>query len=553
MGLFSSNSSERQRQRERKRRQKARAKLKKQQEYKEKEAKKSKSGKSAAGKTIAFINSVIDLFSPTKSRTSHNRLIQNGSVFGLCSVLLLLGYGVSAHAHSVKEAIRARTQTFTATNLAFSKTQTEVSTKAKPFMTQDHKTVYIPFFVKNASQVDVDASKYHIVLMPYNQSTLTYHPVDVQLVSYGSSGHMFLIVKSSDKIQSQTVQFLLWSGSKLTDDSYNPTNDTSNTSIDTLAIKRKYDTLAFTINLGGSSVDVINKDQEKQVKEKVTHYNKKTKKKTSEVETKTITVPDPDGQYLYSNRKLAYIYNRIYAHKDIEKLQRRAKSYYSKLDIAISNVQRNWGMLNKSGYKMPKLPDWASNNSNNLADGLPLNFKQIQDLKLMDDPFIKNPNDERKINLAMKDYIRTNQDNDDSDDGSSDDDSSNLENQIQDLKEYKTVTKWQNMTLSNKGTGQKIEGTSTNDQGSNPPDQSSVSEWQALINAMEQVIEYKHQLYYTNPINIYQDYQTFLRATSSGSKMAQASNTGAITFSKTSGYNKHGKFMSIIGVPTSSK
>lgn len=49
---------------------------------------------------------------------------------------------------------------------------------------------------------------------------------------------------------------------------------------------------------------------------------------------------------------------------------------------------------------------------------------------------------------------------------------------------------------------------------------------------------------------MYGYYQDFLRYTSSGSESAKVENTGAITMSKTSGYNKHGKFMTIFGIPT---
>lgn len=563
MSLFhSADSDERRRQRERARRQKERERRNREYNKRHKvhsdNAKDAKKADSFASKTVNFIGSLLDLFMPTKARTTHNRLIQSGSAFGICMVLLVAGFMITRNAHVRKEIIRARTQTFTSSSLQFSKTQTEVSTKEHPFMTSDHKTVYIPFFIKDVSQVDVDASQYHILMMPLNGNKLDYRPTTVQLYSYGSSGHMFLVVHSADRIQNQTVQFLLWSGTTLTNDHYDSTSDDSNTTPDTLALKRKYDTLGFTINLGGSSIDVVNKTMEKRIKERVTKVvpQKHGKpKKVTQIKTVVKQVPDTNGQYLYGDRKLQYIYNRIYAGNKVKKVQKSAQHEYDQIKINVAKAKRDWNALHVAGYKLPKLPDWCLGPSNNLQHGLPLTFEQIQQLNLLNDPFITPSDSLKKVDLAYKkddgsdDNSTDNIDSDSDDSGAS---ASDILNNIQDEPEGKYIAHLGNLTIKNKATGQIITGSSNTDSddsnSKSTPDKASVEEWQDLQTSLANIVAAKVNIYRKDVLKIYGNYQDFLRATSSGSETAAARNTGGITMSKTAGHNAHGRYMTIFGI-----
>lgn len=567
MSLFhSQDSDERRRARERTRRQKERARREKeyQKQHKkvEQDRKDDQKSTSLAGKTVNFLGGLVDLFMPAKSRITHNRLIQSGAAFGICLILLIVGFGITRGAHIHKEIIRARTQTFTSTTLQFSKTQTEVSTHVRPFITQDRKTVYVPFYIKDTSQVDIDASKYHILMMPINGKELTYHPTIVQLYSYGSSGRMFLVVHSADPIQNQTVQFLLWSGTTLTNDHYDSSEDNSDTTPDTLALKQKYDTLGFTINLGGSSIDVISKTMAKKVQERVTENvpQKHGKpKKVTKIKTVVKQVPNPTGQYLYGDRKLQYIYNRIYAGKRLEKVQKNVKKNYDSININVAKVKRDWNALKTAGYKMPKLPDWGLGPANNLKNGLPLTYDQIEKLNLLNDPFITPSDSLKKVDLAYKKDNSVDSDDDaNASDNSGDDDSSSTStdtlSSIQGLPEGKYLTNLGNLTLKNKATGQIITGSSDTDDSSDhsrtAPDKSSVEEWQDLQESLANIVVAKNKIYNKDVLTMYGYYQDFLRYTSSGSESAKVANTGAITMSKTSGYNKHGKYMTIFGIPT---
>ena len=172
----------------------------------------------SVGKCLDFMVACVSLFMPEKSRIDHHRLMKQGAVFGVCLVLITAGVGLSYQGYLHKQAIANAVQSFTTEGLQFSKTGTTVETSTKPFQTSDHKTVYIPLKITDMSNMEPDASKYHIIMIPKGGEEFKYHPSIIQLYSYGSTGNMFLVVKSADKIQNQIVQIIMWTGENLSND-----------------------------------------------------------------------------------------------------------------------------------------------------------------------------------------------------------------------------------------------------------------------------------------------------------------------------------------------
>lgn len=504
------------------------------------------------GKFLDFMVACVSLFMPEKSRIDHHRLMKQGAVFGVCLVLITAGIGLSYRGYIHKQAIANAVQSFTTGGLEFSKTGTDVETTTKPFQTSDHKTVYIPLKISDMSNMEPDASKYHIIMIPKGGAEFKYHPSIIQLYSYGSTGNMFLVVKSADRIQNQLVQIIMWTGENLSNDSYDPDDDTDTSDSGLAKFKAKYDTLAFTINLGATSIKPVK--QYKMASVKVTKRvkvdseesspKKKGKKNKPKFINKVVTVrkkvPDPEGYDLYTDKKLQYIFNRMCTQKKLDKIRKSMHKSYSNMQININKINRDYSALSKAGYKLPRLPEWTTNTSNNLSNGLPLSLDQIDKLNMLNDPFLPTEKIKNKVSQAYHEKKIQDQDNDD-------DDNQNTDNS----KESKYIDSMSNMVIKDRKGNILTSGTADTNNSSSDSSNSDVAnnQWTDLQNSIQKVYDEKTAIYYEDVLKIWSLYQTFQTDTSSGDSFNSATNTGAITYSLTSGRNKHGRYMLIANVP----
>lgn len=530
------------RKRERRKRQREREKRNKQYEKRKAKEKASSQSKNdsaamgALGKLLNFFNGIIDLFVPSKSRTRHDRLTKSGSIFALCLVLMFSGLFLLNHNYKIAEFKKTMTSSFLTDDLKFSRSETEVD-GGKPFMTQDRKTVYIPLTVPSMNNLDPDAGQYHIFIIPQQANTLLkYRILSAQLVSYGSTGQMFIVVKTADPVVSQPIQFVIWSGTKLTGDNYDPSDDNVNSTSELARIKKKYDTLSFSINLGGRSVNKVNKTRPKIIKTKKLVENKKTHKKEIKTVTKTIQVPIEANEDLYNDNKLQFVYNRMYAGPKLKSLQKSASEKYSHMEIAANKIQKDYQALKRSGYSVPKLPNWATNPDNNAANGLNVTLKQLTSFDLLNPDKAFSPKFQDKLNKEAIIYAKMSQTNDDDTDDAN-------------TVEEKWADKLADKDLINHTTGEKLQASDDNSASVKNAD----AEWSELQEEVMYLATAKNSLYYVYPIKMWQQYKSFLMMTSSGSSMAAKQNVGAITYSKTSGYNKHGRYLTIACQPDSKK
>ena len=553
--------------RQRKRRnERYRKQKEKQQKKQTKTSDKTESKLSVFAKYQKALDQFFSLFIPSKSRIAHNRLLKQGVLFTTCAIMMAGGFFLAKKGYDHREYLLSQAQSFMSNAISFSKTQVKVSTKVSPFMTDNKKTLYIPLNISDTSNIDTDAGKYHVLVMPASGDELKSKITTAQLMSYGSTGHMVLIVNSANKLKSQLVQVLLWSGSKLTNDHYDASQDDDIRNQNQQAInelKSKYDMVSFTINLAGTTIPVIHHYQKVTASKKVKYYTGKGKHK--KVRYKTVKylkiVPDTYGQYLYGDNKRQYIYNRIYAHKAIDKLKKKVVKQYSLLDTNIGRIKRDYDSLKSAGYDIPKMPDWAGNKDNNLSNGLPLSYDSLLKVSLLNkNTFVNNPSN---LNYLAQAYIKYTKDqnsaNDDSDDADNQNDNTQAANSsdITDLhiKEAKQLSQIMNKVLRNKITKQTLgNGDTDNSSDSNTSKnvQNDQKMWEDYQQCLTNVLVIKYKIYYTIPMQMWGKYKIFLNDTSSGSKFRANANIGRITYSKTSGYNDHGRFMTILGL-TSSK
>lgn len=552
LALFNSSSNDRaakKAERERNRRNQKYLREKKKREEKAKKNSKSQeeldaeAANSWAGKTLNFLNGIVDLFVPTKSRTRHDRLTKQGAVLVLCLVSLGGGMFSLNKSYKATEARKAAISSFMTSDLAWSKSKTAVSTKTKPFMTQDKKTLYIPLKMEDMDDLSSNAGDYHIFMMPKdNQTTFAYRVDSAQLVSYGSTGNMFIQINTAQPIKSQLVQFVIWSGAELTNDKYDASDD-SDDSQEFVNIKNKYDTLSFTINLGGSSIKQIPKYKYVTKKTKKRVYDKDKKKHIIKTVVTKVPIPIQENSDLYDGNKLQFIYNRMVTQKKVDKEIKKTKHNYKDLQLAINKLKNDHETLKRAGYDIPDLPSWSTNLSNNLSNGIPLKYKQIIAYNILETDTQWDKTVKQKLATASTLDAKSN--NEDSTDMNSDDadneddvDTSSLPN----IKEAKTVRQITAKTPRNKSTKEKLTS-------SNNSDTESIRQWNDLQQQLALILLYKTQIYHTTPVKFYNMYQQFNVTTSSGNATQQKQNTGAITYSKLKGHNSHGNFMTIANQP----
>ena len=523
------------------------------QEKEEAKKKKDDNQEDRAGKILGFLLETISVFTPSQSRFDHHRLAKQGTVFGICLTSIVVGLMLSFNGYHKKQEILNAIQSFTTSGLTFSKTGTQVGTGNKPFQTADHKTVYIPLTISDMSKMEPDASKYHIIMLPTKKQTFTYHPTTIQLYSYGSTGKMFLVVHSADRIRNQNVQIIMWTGEDLSQDKYDREADTDTSDEGLAKFKAKYDTLSFTINLGASSITPIPKDHAVYQKVVKKVKDEKTKKVVKKEVTVKKLIPIPENQDLYNDNKLVYIYNRIYGQKKLQSYIKHAHSANRELQINLAKARRDYSALQNAGFKLPKLPAWITSSANNMSNGLPLTLEEMDKLSLLNDPFYPSKTVQDKIEDAYHKHMVAVQNGDDSSSNSDDDDDGQVSSHD---KETKFINELQNMIIRNRQ-GDTLTTGSTNTTSSSSDENSSLrtanSQWSDFQDAVQNIYDEKKEIYYSQILNIYKLQQDFLNDTSSGSESNRLSNTGAITMSKTSGKNKHGKFMLIAGLPKPQK
>lgn len=562
----SSKLSKREQKRLERQRKRRNERYRKQKEKTKKKEKKKQTGKKKHGLFYKYqqgINRFISLFIPSKSRIAHNRLMKQGVLFTTCLLMLISGFIIAKKGYDHREYLLSQAQSFMSHAISFSQTGVNVSTKVSPFMTQNKKTVYIPLNISDTSNIDTDASKYHVLIMPAKGNTLDSRITTAQLMSYGSTGHMVLIVDSANKLKSQVVQILLWSGSKLTNDKYDSNQDSNVQDQNQQAIndlKAKYDMVAFTINLAGTTIPKVNKTMKVKATKKVKHYKGKGKHKKAYFKTVHYlkTVPDTYGQYLYGNNKRQYIYNRIYAQKGLDKLKRQIQKQYSRLDANIGRIHRDYDNLKSAGYDIPKMPDWAGNKNNNLSNGLPFTYDTLLKISFLNEKtFATQPSNLKIIDKAYAKYSKSSDSDDDSDDDDSTSMSDSTGTTASDLdglhvKEAKEFNQLYNRVLRNKVTHDTIGNGTNNDKNSGKAKSQNVQNdekmWEDYIKCLANVLVIKNDIYYHIPMEMWGRYKLFLNDTSSGSQFRANANVGRITYSKTSGYNKHGRYMTILGL-----
>lgn len=555
MGLFSGDSKSRMKreaeQRAREREKRNREYLKKQHRKKDRQTKEKAEQQDAQyaenwlGRVLDFFNGLIDLFVPTKSRTRHDRLTKQGAMFFLCLTAFGVGLFICNQSYSATELKKAQTSSFMTSDLSFSQTDATVTTNNKPFITQDLKTVYIPFKITDMDHINPDASAYHIFIMPKTSDTLNYRIENVQLVSYGSTGTMFIQVNTAQPITSQPLQFIIWSGDKLANDTYNPDQDSADAN-EFVKIKKKYDTLAFTINLGGKGVREVPQFRMKRVKATKRVKDPKTKKFVTKTYIKNLTTPIQANADLYNdNTKLQFVYNRIHSQKYVDSQVANAEHDRARMQLAINRINKDYSALKRAGYKLPKLPDWSDNVNNNASDGLPVSYDDLLRFNMLNPHLAFNNKVQTTLNRKLVAYNKA-QSNDSS---SSDDDTDDGVSSTS--KEGLFLSKLGSMSIRNRHTGVDLNNTSSdNDQTASSNEQ---TEWSELQTELTKMAQCKTDLYYTIPLNLWDNYQDFLRDTSAGSQTAKKMNTGAITYSKMHGYDKHGAYLTIVGQPSTKK
>lgn len=488
---------------------------------------------SVGSKFFKFIDGIVGTFIPGRNQFAHDRLKKQGIMLAACLVLLFSGGFISYKAQARKDYIASQIQSFSTQDLLFSKTGTQVSA-GKPFKTYNGKIVYIPLYVKDTSNIPTNAKKYHILLMPNASNQLNYPVLKTQLISYGSTGRFILTVQSSQAITSQMIHMVLWSGDSLTNDQYSPDDDTTRDSSRVIeALKKRYDTLDFTINLGGSSIPKVNKYDLVTTKKRVRNDNGKMVQAT--VKTKQL---NHDNQYLYSttnNDYLAYIYNRTVSQKYVDKQKARAKKTYAKLEILINKLKDDHDKLTTSGYKVPKIPDWATSRANNLSNGLPYLYDDIMKTDYLQ-PFTTTKKANAVFSQVLADYQKDK-------DNNADDDANSKSKYADDNKVQHYLENLQSATIKNAKLSKTI-GAGSDDDGV------ASSQWDDYINTLQSIYDAKTKLYYSIPLHLYEHYEAFLDTSSWGVDNAKL-NSGAITMSNINGKDNAGKFVIVLGNPLS--
>lgn len=531
MSLFGSSAD-----RDRKKREKARAKRAKQYErqqakYERKEKIASSIHQKTSGldKALSFVDNILSIFSPSHGRFRHDQLMKQGMMLIVFVICFVSGGFLCYQNYTKVEYQKAQAANFMTDDLEFSKSSTTV-TPHTPFTTQDHKTVYIPLTIEDMTNIDPDASEYHIFVVGKNGNDIKSKITQAQLISYGSTGLMYLVVKSLNRFQSQPVQFLMWSGSDITDDHYDP-DDNNNSSLEEFGIiAKRYDTLGFAINLGGRSIKAIPKTKTITVKDTVTQKDPKTHKKVKVTKMVKQQIPITANKDLYNDNVPIFLYNHSVSGPQMAKKRKTMAKKYARMQLAINRIEKDTRALTKAGYILPKLPKWATNRGNDIAKSLPFSYDQLRSFDMLNPDTTFTAKQQKLLDQELRVYKKAQ--------------SANGDDVSDTTKEENYAASLGNKVIKNKHVDKTL-GNGNADGGNNNSDSDNDdAEWTELQNEIAQIATLKHDLYYSMPLKIWDNYQDFILATSSGSD--KSANTGAITFSNLKGHNKHGNFMTIV-------
>lgn len=534
MSLFKSKQ-ERQRQKREKQRKRRAAKYERDVAKRERKTKLDKEvNKKTSGftKTLDFIDDLIGIFSPSHARITHDRLVKQGLMLTICAAVFVAGAGICYQSHEQVEYRKSQAANFMTDDLSFSKSGTAVATKT-PFTTQDRKTLYIPLKIDDMKLIDPDASEYHVLILAKGGAMLKSKITQAQLISYGSTGVMYLVVKSANKFQSQPVQFLIWSGSDITNDKFDPSSNDNDSLTEFKSIAKKYDTLGFTINLGGGSVKPIPKTKTIVVKDTVYKRDPKTHKKVKTIKSVKQQIPIAANKALYNDDTALFLYNHVVTGPQMVKQRASMKRKYDRMQLAINRINKDVRALTKAGYILPKLPKWTTNRGNDIAHSLPFSYSQLASFDLLEPNTTFTPKQQKLLAEELRVYNKRRHEN------GSNISSTKEENYAADLANKIIHNKHVDKTLGN-GSGD-----SDDDSNSSNNDE---AEWTELQNEIAQIATLKKELYYQKPLTLWSMYQDFILATSSGKD--KNANTGAITYSNLSGHNKHGNYLTIYGLPS---
>lgn len=527
MGLFKSKE-ERKQQKDEKARKKREAKYAKQKAKleRQKKAEENQNQPSQMDHIFSFLDGILGIFSPSHSRIRHDRLINQGAMFLMFAAILISGLGICKINYDRTEYNKAQAANFMTDDLEFSKSQAMVETNV-PFTTQDKKTLYIPLKIKDMKLIDPDAAQYHILVVGKNGDTLKSHITQAQLISYGSTGVMYLVVHSANKFQSQPVQFLIWSGSDIANDKYDD-NDSDDSLEQFKKIISRYDTLSFTINLGGQSIKSVPKTRTIKVKDTVVKRDPKTHKKTTTEEYVKRQIPINENKNLYNDNVPLFLYNRAISEPALNAKRKKMTSSYKRMQLAINRINKDKRALTQAGYELPKLPEWTTNRGNDLAKNLPFSYEQLMKFDFMQPEATFTKKQQSLLTGELRVYKQKQAADDSYNNGM--------------FKEKAYAESLSNKVIKNKHVSKTLGngGSATNN---NTNEDNDAAEWAELLEEVEKLADLKHELYYERPLQLWDMYQDFELATSSGN--AKDANTGAITYSKLSGHNKHGRFMTI--------
>ena len=531
MGLFGSSADRNRKKREKARAKRAKKYAKQQAKYerKQKIASSISQKKSGLDKALSFVDNILSIFSPAHGRFRHDQLMKQGMMLLIFLVCFVTGGFLCYRNYTKVEYQKAQAANFMTDDLEFSKTGTSV-TPHTPFVTQDHKTIYIPLKIADMTNIDPDASEYHIFVVGKNGSQIKSKITQAQLISYGSTGLMYLVVQSLNKFQSEPVQFLIWSGSDITNDSFDPDSNNNSSLEEFSIIAKRYDTLGFAINLGGQSIKAIPKTKTITVKDTVMKKDPKTHKKVKVTKLVKQHIPITANKDLYNDNVPAFLYNHSVSGPQMAKKRQTMAKKYARMQLALNRIDKDVRALTKAGYILPKLPKWTTNRGNDIAKSLPFSYDQIRNFDMLNPNVTFTAKQQKLLDGELKVYKKA-------ESGKSDDSSSTT-------KEEDYAASLANKVIKNKHVDKTLGNGNPDDDNGSDNDQ---AEWTELQNEVAQIATIKYYLYYEMPLKIWDNYQDFILATSSG--VDKTANTGAITYSKLKGHNKHGNFMTIVRNP----
>lgn len=294
---------------------------------------------------------------------SHKRF-RSAFILASCSALLMIGgstYSFRTMKHN--EYLSQITETIFASSLKMSKSKVGVSI-SKPAMSADGFTTYIPITFNNPKALPSNANDYSVYLVGTN-GVMSYEATG-QLINYSTSGRSILKISSPTGINNEVVGVMLRSNkdlnlnsinaSETTADEKNVATSTSSSKGGMNAFLEKYDSMFFSVNLAGNSIERDDKLN-----------------------------GDANVDYLYAKFYEDSIVDSIKSEIDAKKTS--LESLYVQADELISILQRY-------GYTVPETPTVAT------RDGLPEIVYPVDLSKTVMDGFVTEEDKSRMTEIV---------------------------------------------------------------------------------------------------------------------------------------------------------